>query len=98
MPRTVRLPLVAFAIIVLAAHASAALRVDTLRPVASLPPHIVGMFEEPLGFQQAANGGPYYIFDRRGHTVYSVDAARTAARKLIEIGQEMGRIIQPRGF
>ena len=76
---------------------SAALRIDVLKPVGGLPPHIVGLFEEPLGFQQPPNG-PYYVFDRRGHTVYSVDAAKTMARKLIEIGQEMGRIIQPRGF
>lgn len=98
MHRTVRTLAVLLALLALTVHATAALRVDVLRPVASLPPHIVGTFEEPLGFQQPATGGPYYVFDRRGHTVYSVDAAKTAARKLIEIGQEMGRIIQPRGF
>jgi hypothetical protein len=76
----------------------AAVRVDVLRPVGSLPPHIVGQFEEPLGFQRPSDDSPYYVFDRRGHTVYAVDAAKTTARKLIEIGQEMGRIIQPRGF
>src|SRR5688572_6487120 len=74
-----------------------ALDVETIRSIGGLPPHIVGLFEEPLGFQQTA-GGPYYVFDRRGHTVYSVDAGRTSALKLIEIGQEFGRIIQPRGF
>ncbi len=74
-----------------------ALSVDVLRPVSALPPHITGLFEEPLGFQQA-RGGAYYVFDRRGHTVYTVNAARTEARKVVEIGQEMGRIIQPRGF
>jgi hypothetical protein len=68
-----------------------------LRPVGSLPPHIVGLFEEAIGFQQPP-GGPYYVFDRRAHAVYTVDADRSAARKLVEIGQEMGRIIQPRGF
>jgi len=73
------------------------LRTDVLRPVGGLPPHIVGLFEEPLGFQQPP-GGPYYVFDRRAHTVYSIDSDKTAARKLVEIGQEMGRIIQPRGF
>ena len=81
----------------LAGHPDAAVRVDILRPVGGLPPHIVGLFEEPLGFQQPPNG-PYYVFDRRAHTVYTVDAAKTAARKLVEIGQEAGRIIQPRGF
>jgi len=73
------------------------LAVEVLRSVGGLPPHIVGLFEEPLGFQQTP-GGPYYVFDRRGHTVYAVDADRKSARKLIEIGQELGRILQPRGF
>lgn len=75
----------------------AALRVEVLQSTGGLPPHIVGLFEEPLGFQQTP-GGPYYVFDRRGHTVYSIDADKAAARKLIEIGQEQGRVIQPRGF
>ena len=78
-------------------HTTAALTVEVLRSVGSLPPHIVGLFEEPLGFQQTP-GGPYYVFDRRGHTVYTVDAGTTAVRKLIEVGHEQGRILQPRGF
>jgi hypothetical protein len=76
---------------------SLTLRVETLRATASLPPHIVGLFEEPLAFQQVP-GGPYYVFDRRGHAVYTVDAERASARKLVEIGQEEGRVIQPSGF
>ena len=84
-------------VICIAAAPAAALRVDVLRPVASLPPHVVGTFEEPLGFQRVPNG-PYYVFDRRGHSVYTVDADTYAVRKVVEIGQEMGRIIQPRGF
>jgi hypothetical protein len=74
-----------------------ALDVEILRSTGSLPPHIVGMFSEPLGFQQTP-GGPYYVFDRRGHSVFMVDSDRSAAQKLIDIGQEQGRIIQPRGF
>ena len=75
----------------------AAPAVEVLRAVSSLPPHIVGLFEEPLGFQQTP-GGPYYVFDRRGHTVYAVFSDKTAAVKLTEIGAELGRILQPRGF
>lgn len=75
----------------------AALRVEILRSTGGLPPHIAGLFEEPLGFQQPP-GGPYYVFDRRAHTVYSVDADKSSARKIVEIGQEQGRILQPRGF
>ncbi|MDA1184329.1 MAG: hypothetical protein O2930_06760 [Acidobacteria bacterium] len=75
----------------------AALAVDVLRSVGGLPPHIVGLFEEPLAFQRTPDG-LYYVFDRRGHSVYQIDADRKAARKIVEIGQELGRIIQPRGF
>ena len=39
-----------------------ALRVEVLRSTGGLPPHIVGLFEEPLGFQQVP-GGPYYVFE-----------------------------------
>jgi hypothetical protein len=76
---------------------TAALRVEVLRSVGGLPPHIVGLFEEPLGFQQAPNG-VYYVFDRRGHSVHAIDADRRGSRKIVDIGQEAGRIIQPTGF
>jgi hypothetical protein len=75
----------------------AALRVEVLKSVGGLPPHIVGRFEEPIDFQQAPTG-EYFIFDRRGHTVYTVDTARTLLRKVLEIGHEDGRVIQPSGF
>lgn len=74
-----------------------ALQVEVLRSVGGLPPHIVGAFEEPIGFQQASTG-EYFVFDRRGHTVHTVDADRRVSRKAVEIGQEEGRIIQPTGF
>jgi hypothetical protein len=76
---------------------TAALDVGILKAIGGLPPHIVGAFEEPINFQQSATG-TYYVFDRRGHSVHAVDAARTAARKVVEIGAEDGRIIQPTGF
>jgi len=74
-----------------------ALTVEILKSIGGLPPHIVGTFEEPIQFQQSANG-VYYVFDRRGHTVHSIDAGRTVARKVVDIGFEDGRIIQPTGF
>ena len=76
---------------------SAALSVQTLRSLGGLPPHIVGLFEEPSGFQQAANG-LFYVFDRRGHAVWTVDPTRTTARKAVDIGTESGRILEPYGF
>jgi hypothetical protein len=82
---------------VLAVRTAAALDVKVLRAIGGLPPHIVTTFEEPVGFQQLSDG-TYFVFDRRGHTVYSVDAARTMVRTVTQIGQEEGRVIQPGGF
>ncbi len=74
-----------------------ALDVETLASVGGLPPHIVGTFDEAVDFEQAASG-LYFVFDRRGHAVHTVDPDRTAVRKAVEVGQEDGRVIQPTGF
>src|SRR4030095_1106649 len=79
------------------AHPQAAVRVDVLRSVSALPPHISGLFEEPVAFQQAANGY-YFVCDRRAHAIYMIDPERANARKVVDVGQEEGRIIQPSGF
>ena len=71
--------------------------VEVLKAVNSLAPHVVGLFREPIGFKQTANGD-YYVFDRRGHTVYSVDAPGNVAHKLVQIGAEDGRVIEPSAF
>jgi hypothetical protein len=76
---------------------SAAVRVELLRSIGGLPPHIVGEFEDPVAFQQAANG-VYYVFDRRAHAVWTVDPARRNARKAVTIGAESGRLFDPYGF
>ena len=84
-------------LVVLAVMPGEALRVETLRSIGGLPPHIAGAFHEPVGFQQGPDG-TYYVFDRRAHAVFAIDAARSAVRTLVTIGQEEGRLIQPRGF
>ena len=84
-------------LLTLAADRAAALRVEVLRSIGGLPPHIVGTFEDPIDFQQAATG-MYYVFDRRGHSVHTVDPDRKIARKAVEIGPEDGRLLQPSGF
>jgi hypothetical protein len=86
-----------FSLTAVASGFSRKLHVEILRSIGGLPPHIAGLFEQPLAFQQPP-GGPYYVFDRRAHTVYTVAADRGGVRKLVEIGQEAGRIIQPSGF
>jgi hypothetical protein len=72
-------------------------RVETLRSVAAIPPDIAGRLEEPAGFVQLPSGD-YLLFDRRGHTVFRVDRELTAARPLVRIGVEPGRILLPFGF
>lgn len=72
-------------------------RVQTLTATGGIPAHIAGAFQEPTGFQQAKTGR-YYIFDRRAHAVFGVDPAADAPVKLIQIGFEEGRILQPTAF
>jgi hypothetical protein len=72
-------------------------RVETLRSVNALPPEICNAFREPLGFQQAESG-VYYVFDRRDHAVYSIDPDARGMRKVVEIGGEGGRILEPTAF
>jgi hypothetical protein len=72
-------------------------RVETLRAASALPPEFCNTLREPLGFQQT-EGGVYYLFDRRGHAVYSVDPQGKGIRKVVEIGGESGRVIEPSAF
>ena len=77
--------------------ASGRARVEVLQSTGGLPAHVAGQFQEPVAFQQIP-GGDSFVFDRRAHAVYRVDAAATDARKIVEIGFEEGRILQPGTF
>lgn len=70
---------------------------DVLQSARALPPHIAGTFLSPLAYQLLDDGSAY-VFDRRGHSVYRIDAERTEARPFVLIGQEPGRILQPSAF
>ena len=72
-------------------------RVETINATGGLPPAICGQYREPLSFQQAAPG-VYYIFDRRGHSVHSVDPEGKGTRTVVSIGGETGRVIEPSAF
>ena len=84
---------VAVASVALAA-APAQRPVETLRAVFALPPHVVSQFESPLAFARATTG-EYVVLDRRGHSLYAVDVTGQSARKIVEIGAETGRVLQP---
>ncbi|HEY8551358.1 MAG TPA: hypothetical protein VIL35_15480 [Vicinamibacterales bacterium] len=75
----------------------AALTPERLKSSGALPAFIAGQFEQPLAFQPAP-GGATYVFDRRGHSVYRVDPARTAATRIVSIGGEEGRLLRPSAF
>jgi hypothetical protein len=68
--------------------------VEVLRASGGLPAHIVGQFEDPVGFAEASDGR-FVVLDRRAHTIYVIDRAKTAARKLVEVGFEKGRVLGP---
>ena len=74
--------------------ADAQASIETLQAIGGLPAHIAGQFEDPVGFAQARSGD-YVVLDRRAHTVYTIDPKKTAARKVLEVGFEKGRVLQP---
>ena len=70
---------------------------ESLRPVAALPAHVAGAFEEITSCQQSRDG-QYFVFDRRAHSVFTIPPGMDAARKLIEVGMEPGRLLSPTAF
>jgi hypothetical protein len=72
-------------------------RVEILQAVGGLSPEIVGQFRDPIGFERAGDGRSF-VFDRRGHAVYRIDADGATTRKIVEIGGEEGRVIEPMAF
>ena len=71
--------------------------VEVLRAIGGLSPDIVGLFREPIGFTRARSGR-YFVFDRRGHTVWAANRSAGPAEKLVEIGGEQGRVLEPTAF
>ena len=74
---------------------SAQPRTLVLRASGGLPAHIAGSFLKPLGFQQT-DAGQYFVFDRRAHAVFTI--AGDAPKKVIEVGAEPGRVLDPSAF
>jgi hypothetical protein len=75
----------------------AARRVEVLQSTGALPPHVAGVYREASGFQQVSSG-QYFVFDRRAHAIFGVDANMTTTWKLVDIGQEAGRLLDPSAF
>ena len=65
--------------------------VAVVRSAGGLPAHVVGLFRQPVAFQQSVNGD-YYVLDRRGQTVYRVTPTGEA-EQIVRIGPEQGRLL-----
>jgi hypothetical protein len=70
---------------------------QVLKPVAALPAHIAGTFQDLTACHQNT-AGEYFVFDRRAHSVYVVAPKLESVQKLIEIGTEPGRVLDPTAF
>lgn len=70
-------------------------RIEILKSTGGLPPHVAGLFRDPVGFQQTDKGRDF-VFDRRAHAVYTFNGE--AVIKIVDIGSEPGRILQPTAF
>ena len=70
-------------------------RADILQSTSAIPAHIAGAFRQPMAYQQT-DAGQSFVFDRRAHAVYTI--AGDAAKKVIEIGAEPGRVLDPTAF
>jgi hypothetical protein len=74
-----------------------AIQPEVIRSSRAVPAHVAGRFREVAGFQQSASG-QYFVFDRRGHTVYGLDEPQSSSWEIVQIGAEAGRIIDPTAF
>lgn len=68
--------------------------VEVLTATGGLPAHIVGLFSEPIGYAEATTGESV-VLDRRAHTIWAINRQKTAARKVIVVGFEEGKVLQP---
>ena len=83
--------------LVLGSGTAAQHRIEVLVARGGLPAHIAASFAEPIAFQRTRTG-EVFVFDRRDHAVYRIDAQTGEAQKIVQIGQEEGRILQPGAF
>jgi hypothetical protein len=75
----------------------AAAVVDVLRPIGALPLRLVEDIQSPRAFVETS-AGEAIVLDAAAQTVYAVNAGRTRARRIIDVGVEAGHIIRPNGF
>ena len=65
--------------------------------LAGCPRTSQGHSRRPFGFQETDDPGGTFVFDRRAHAVYTI-AGDGPPGKIIEVGQEQGRVLDPSAF
>ena len=73
-------------------------RVEVLQSVDALPAGYRRPVPRARWASRRVPDGPYYVFDRRGHSVHTVDEHGRSVRTLVEIGGEEGRLLDPSAF
>jgi hypothetical protein len=71
--------------------------VETLTAIGGLPAHLVGQFRDPAAFVET-DDGRFIVFDRGAQKIFSVDAAKTAIKRIVDIGPVDGEILSPVSF
>jgi hypothetical protein len=81
----------------LTAIAPPLLDVEERRSIGGLAAHIAAAFDQ-IAACQMTPAGEFIVLDRRAHAVYTVARGADAPKKVVQIGAEKGRIIQPTAF
>lgn len=68
-----------------------------LKSLGGLPPETCNLFRDPVAWQRAPSGDDF-VFDRRDHSVYRIPRATRRAIKIVSIGSEGGRLLEPTAF
>ncbi len=74
-----------------------AIPVDVLQAIGGLPAHLAGAFED-IAACHISPDGEYLVFDRRSHAISAVAPRADTPRKLVQIGTEAGRLLNPTAF
>jgi hypothetical protein len=81
----------------LSAQAPAPGAVLELKAKGGLPPETCNAFRDPVAWQQSPAGDDF-VFDRRDHSVYRVPRETRQLAKIVSIGGEGGRLLEPTAF
>jgi hypothetical protein len=84
-------------LLALSAQAPAPGVVVELKALGGLPVETCNLFRDPVAWQQAPSGDDF-VFDRRDHSVYSVPRETRLPTKIVSIGSEGGRLLEPTAF